>query len=474
MVRRQSHARSGRFEIVRYLPVPGLLLLAHLTGGADGPVEAGGITALLGAMFAWSVWTGRLRLDAPYVSGLRVPLVCLGLLLSLALVSVAPGSGVLASGWIADRAAIDTLSVDPEATWVEIVKLTGLGVVFVLAHRTARRAGRADRSLRVIAWLSTVWAVWALVLYAGADGGAPGPSRLSGTFVSPNVAGCLLAIGWFCWLGLAVPKLARDGPRGPAFGLADAASGLVLAAALLLTASRSAIGLTLVLSLAGAAPTLVDRFRTGRRWTPAQRVVGCASALLGIVILARSSGALFIRMGDLASEAANRRALLETYGAVMDQAPVLGHGLGTVPRISRLLLTPQNDAVLWNVRAVHNLVLQWWIETGVVGLALAAAGLACVIGSVLRPGRDRPARLAMPVACVSAFILLQGMVDYSAQIYSICLTWTFLLGLAYSLRTTPMSSRAASGRGEAPVVRFRRPRQPRQLNATGVNRLDRR
>lgn len=444
MARRHSPARPGWQDVGRYIPVPAVILLAHIIGGASEALEAGVVTALLGAMLAGLLWTGRIRLGRTYLAGVRVPIVCFSLVLILAFLSVMPGGGVLSSSWIADRAGLDTLSVDPEATWAEIVKLTGLAAVFVLAHRAARHRQRAAFTLRLIAWASTLWAVWALILYAGgADGG--GPARLGGTFVSPNVAGCMLAIGWFCWLGASVLGVGRHRDSPPRISLAQAVVGLVLVTALLLTASRSSIVLTVVLSLIVVGPVLLRRAKAARALTWPRLAAGCAAAVLGLGILGQSSAGVIVRIADLAEEVENRREILRTYTGIVDQAPALGHGLGTVPRISRLLLTPGNDAVMWNVRATHNLLLQWWIEMGLVGLTLAALGLASLLW-IVRPRSGDPWPLATPVACVSAFILLQGLVDYSAQIYSICLSWAFLLGLAYSSRITPMSDRTASDR----------------------------
>ncbi|MBB5746348.1 O-antigen ligase [Brevundimonas variabilis] len=415
--------------------MPVLVTGAHLAGGASGQFEATLLTAVIALIGAYGFVRGRVGLTTAYWRDLRGPAVAFAGLLVLAVVSVIPGSDWLASGWIAERAGLNTLSIDPEATWVEIVKLLGLLVIFLLAYRHASTAERMTSTLHRLVWLTVGWALWALILFAMSARSVDGIARLTGTFVSPNVAACVLSLGLLCWMTLIDRQLqSRKGALNAGL-LTSVAAGVILAGTLLLTASRSAI---LIMALLGAiwAGRRVWTWLTHRSVLRGRRLLLTGLVLGGLLVVAYSASAVLLRMGSVGEEVTNRSVIMATYAEAVSANPVFGQGLGTVPRISRLLLTPENDGVMWNVRAVHNLALQWILEAGVVGLLMALIGgvwLVLVTVARLRPDM----RTAMlPLFMVSGFMLLQGMVDYPAQIYSVALVWAFLLGLVYRAATS--------------------------------------
>lgn len=421
-------ARPGRTDYLKVLPVPALLTVAHLAGGAGGMVEAGIVTAVLAILCGLAFAGRRLSPGRAYISGLRIPAIAAGVVILLGVLSVTPGSGRLAGGWIADAAGLSTLSVDPEATWVELIKMMGLATVFIIAQRYAATPARLTATLRLLVWMTVGWAGWALVLYAGLGTSGGAAPRLTGTFVSPNVAACALSLGLLCWMSLLAMKASRS---GLASRLLMIGAGVMLAGALLLTASRSAIVLMAVLSVCLQAPTAWARLKA-RLATAALPNVTTLLGAAGLAVLALSAGVFVVRLGALREEAQNRLDIIGAYTEAALANPLLGQGFGAVPRISRLLLSAENDSFLWNVRAVHNLPLQWIIEAGLIGSVAAAIALVALIAIPVRRLAPRNRRQLAPIILVSAFMLGQGLVDYPAQIYSLALTWAFLLGLTYA------------------------------------------
>lgn len=461
---------AGTFSAAKPMLLgPGLLAIGHLLGGASGPLESTLLTLTIALIGAYGFWRGRLGMNMAYWRDLRAPAVAFVVLLVLGLSSLLPGSDQFASGWISERAGRDTLSIDPEATWIEIVKLAGLGIMFILAYRHASTADELKQTLRGLVWLTVVWAIWALILYAASARSGDGIARLAGTFVSPNVAACVLSIGLLCWMTLVDRTLKSRRTLSRVKLLTASAAGVILSGTLLLTASRSAIVIMAVLATLWVSRR-VWTWVNGESPNKGQRRVVTGVALACLAAGAYSASAFLARLGTVGEELTSRSIIMTTYAGAASESLLLGHGLGTVPRISRLLLTPENDAVMWNVRAAHNLPLQWTIEMGVVGVLIAVVvGGWLLLGSGRRLTRET--RLTMlPLFMVSAFMLLQGMVDYPAQIYSVALTWAFIVGLVYRASTS------WAGKDKAVASRGRRrhkgasPHEAKHDNQTALRR----
>ena len=113
--------------------------------------------------------------------------------------------------------------------------------------------------------------------------------------------------------------------------------------------------------------------------------------------------------------------------------PWQGYGLGTFREALMPAMTREDLWLLWNLGAAHNVLLQWMLETGVVGLALVIAMTAALMVALSPfplkrslPGRGRP----IGILAFSIVLMLHNMVDYSLQIGSVAALWALLLGLA--------------------------------------------
>ena len=150
----------------------------------------------------------------------------------------------------------------------------------------------------------------------------------------------------------------------------------------------------------------------------------------------------------LTSTSSSNRALwwAEASGAAADR-PVEGWGAGSFFLLHRRY---RNDTL--DVLQPHSVPLQWFSETGVVGLglgigaflALIAAG-AVAVRRTLAPGLDRAAGAA---ACAAgAAWLVHGMVDWDWDIPGVTLPALVLLGLVVGAGArTPADASSPAGR----------------------------
>lgn len=128
------------------------------------------------------------------------------------------------------------------------------------------------------------------------------------------------------------------------------------------------------------------------------------------------------------------------------QSPWVGVGFGrTVPGIH---YGTEKDVALARVEVnaythAHNLFLNWWLQTGVIGVAILATALAQLVAAALRrSGYARSAGFAM-LAIIALMLIRDATDDF--LIYGMAtLFWTLLGGLA-GIRNPPASARAVAG-----------------------------
>jgi O-antigen ligase len=408
--------------------VPVILFGGNLMGGASTPISAAVMTVAVSFAAIWSLLGSNVGMTRTYVKRLLWLIAPFVSLIAVALFTVRPESAFLQQVEVYSDLGIQTLSIDPSATWVEIMKFGGLAAAFIAARTAGADRLRLKAAATAMLVLGVIWALWALLLYVG-DLGQAGLHRLAAPFVSPNVAAANLGVTMLCGFAALEGRLHLAKDRA-ATALFLATAGLVLLSCLVLTASRSTIAIMGgmgAIALAGkglSAATGTDRRTFWTLFSAATLCVVMASLYAVTDLLPR-----FARLGP---DAVDRLSIVATYAEAARHSPWFGYGFGSVPRLSRLLLTPENDASFWNIRAVHNLPVQWWVEAGVVGATLALTTLIAIFGLSLRNlSGTRLQRLA-PLLLVSVLFLAQGMVDYAAQIYSMSLTWAFVLGLVFS------------------------------------------
>ena len=441
---------AGAPPLSRLIPaaavLPVLLTAGHLIGGGSGAGAAAILTAATAVTLLSLSLLERRPYSAIYLSGLVWLGPPVALLAVWLLAGLVPGSHVVAQGSLARLVGAHTLAIDPQAAWLECLKLGGLATTVLAAERLAASARRLRKTLRILIGCGVVWTLWSMLLLA-VDAGSSGAGRLSGAFVSPNVAGALIVISLLLLVGDNPP---RDDPSAGAQSwprrLRPALLGVILLTGLVLTASRACTLLGLV--LAGSLwlwPRRRSLLSAEGGATPLKFICGLALALLvGVGLLAGAS--LLSRLSRTANDAQDRWAILEVFAKAAEQAPLTGYGLGSVSALSRMLISKDNYSYFFNIRAAHNWVMQWWVEGGLIGLALVLVLLAITAFRVCRGlgPRGREA-LGGPLAAL-VFLLVHGLVDYELQIYSITLTAALLSGLCL----------AGAGHSDRYWARFRR------------------
>jgi O-antigen ligase len=268
----------------------------------------------------------------------------------------------------------------------------------------------------------------------------PANPRLRGTFINPNHLALYLEMGLavaFAW-GWWAARRARDEPQIERRLLLFAGPALVwltLFVGLALTGSRGGllgalVGVTAQGILAGGARSGGSR----RRWRTALLGLGAAAAGLLIVALAiglreGTLGRVFTAQGDVGVG-----GRLAEYAAVLRlwrRFPLTGTGLGSFSAAFPLVQPALLEGTWWHA---HSDVLELLATTGVLGVLLAAVGVAALVRRLLTVLRghgrseDRAAALALLGIC--AALALHELLDFGLTMPANALTLAVLAGAA--------------------------------------------
>jgi len=364
--------------------------------------------------------------------GFAWPLLALfGAVLAAALLTLhLPASPSSASIW-ALTGAPGVLSVNRSATWLEMVKLGGLACIFTLG---CVHGARGERARTTIEWIILLGGVYAAVSIAFFLAGHQVRGRLSGGFLSANSGATvfgMLAVITTAFFLRQLRRTARLDQKDRLRKLATPAGSLFFVAiCLVLTASRmglAATGVSIVLLLAW---DLASQRKI--RLTVRSRDLVLAAAALAII--AAASLPMWTRVDELDSDATIRGQIFSTHWRAFLASPVFGHGLGSFNDINGRALTADNYAVLWSIRAAHNVYIQWLEEAGVAGaLPMFALVAAITLISAFHVAKMRSGQtLARGLVTSSVVVLLHGATDYALQVPSIAASWAFLLGLQFA------------------------------------------
>lgn len=245
-----------------------------------------------------------------------------------------------------------------------------------------------------------------------------------GAYLALGALGLPLALGLS--LQLLAPRGSRQGMRAR---LRESGRTGLLAMMLLLTLAGAALVGTLAgpllaapFALGLALAGLPGAWTSGLRWTSVGLTVAALGALGGGVLIGDSAGgardggpralADLARLQDVAREAAR----------IARDFPILGSGLGTYP-----VLAPYYKTTDASFNTARSSLLQWWVESGLVGVALlGVAGLWCLgklPGATRRVGsadRTLAFMLIGTAVCFGAFSLLHWTVELAAVGLAAC------------------------------------------------------
>jgi O-antigen ligase len=214
--------------------------------------------------------------------------------------------------------------------------------------------------------------------------------------------------------------------------LASLAVLVILVATQAMTRSRAGLGLTVAALVGATAIALLDR-RNASGMTPAKLLLATAAA----AIIYATQFALYRILDRFAADPLTDSRL--TTARLTSEAAQLylpfGSGMGTFVPVYGMHERAADAVMDTYVNRAHNDLLELWLETGVVGLALAAAALLWLAGRSLRlwrreaPGMNIDASLARAATTVIALIGAHSLVDYPLRTGAIMAIVAFSCGL---------------------------------------------
>lgn len=290
------------------------------------------------------------------------------------------------------------------------------------------------RELQRLAWLFVALASFSLVL-GYLQLGAPQDSplnpfpqwspALNGLYANPNHQATSIALALvivLAWLLQGDPA-ERDG-RWWASRIAVGGLGLFLLVGLPLTGSRGAM----LAAVAGLLLVPVANGWLGRRWRRHRRLAMVASvggALVAALLLLAAHGWLKVDRED-----ESRSAVFAATAQMARDASPGGIGTGAfVPWFEAHAPDALVQGEFFN--HAHSEYPQWWLESGVAGLAWIAALAVLVAWSRPRPGRGRRPDWLHVGAWVGVLVVLaHSAVDYPLRTPALMTATALLAGIA--------------------------------------------
>jgi len=406
--------------------------------GSDRAELALIMDALWGVVILVALWHRPVRFNLfqvrtlQLIGGLFAALIA-WIALSLTPLSPAPPGNVW--NWVGTRAG----TLDTAATLVELTKLIGLAAAFSAGLLLADTDRRAELTLRSLCVAGALFALFSLLQHIIAPTRVLGAAkalfadRLTGTFLSANVAAGFF--GGLALLNLATldagPQVHATRMEGDVRFILRYGALILIFACLVLTASRmgalavmAGLGVSLCLSLWKERDAAISL----RSQSTARLVV------FGVFVLLAFAGQLLIsRFGDMDGGLSGRSVLFAEHLRAFLASPLTGYGLGSFTAVNDQLVTPENFYALWNIRAAHNVYLQWLEETGLIGALLIFSVIAVIHWEIFQGVRLRQSLgwLMRGVLGCSAVLLVQGLGDFTLQTPAIALMWALVLGLGY-------------------------------------------
>lgn len=346
-----------------------------------------------------------------------------------------------------------SITVDRSSVVLNILRLVGLACLFI----ACQIIGASEARRRALVWFLLLalgaFAAWAIVDHVGWRA----KTRLTATLLSPNSAATLMGVGVVFATMFFSQAIQRAGGslRLDKLGL-DASLSLGLAAvfatALALTASRGGIFATVI----GLAVLLTWQVIAQGRKVRAVAIIGGAAALLVVIGVAmRSADLTAARLETLQGDASVRQEIFNAHWEAFKASPWFGFGLGSFPVVNQLIQTTENLGILFDVRATHNLYLQWLEEGGIVGGLFMAAWLLVALWragvEAIKPGMA--GALARATIAATLTVLLHGVSDFAVQVPALQALFAVGLG-AMTATAAPSRRRGAKAPTPWPTIAF--------------------
>lgn len=423
------------------------LVLALLLGGvaAQGGWHDAALAALALPLLAWGAWRLQAsgRAVAPPLLALVLATLALPLLQllpwatwpvvgpSIQALHAAFGVAPLAEAGVSAHRA---WTLHPEGTWWSLLAmLPPLAVLVAVASLD----GRSRRVLMGVA-LGAVTLQAVIAILQTPEGGAVLPAlqgpghgeQARGTFANRNHLGLLMVLGAGIGLSLLWQQVSRavaegwTGRDGVVVGLRLAAVLLCLVA-LLLSQSRAAVGIGLLLG----AMAIIALWRQPRRQAGGKRLL---AVIAGLVLVAVNLGAYGV-MQRFANDPldAERAEMARQTAALAREAMPWGTGLGSFPGVYAQR-EPELGLDMLMSNHAHNDWLEWPLETGIAGVVLALAWFG-LFAWCLRRARPWPPGVAVAALLLLA-PLLHSVVDYPLRTFAVATLAALLAGTLLGAR----------------------------------------
>jgi O-antigen ligase len=421
-----------RVDLLTYWSLLALLAVVALTGGSARATSLGQVVVLSAATLAATAWIAlvpsagdrRLRWGFAFL-GLCAALICLQLVpLPPSWWRSLPGR----EAYVAAAAAAGVegvwrpLSLAPDLSWSALFALLVPAALLVgLARMSTRR--RVDLLLPLAALIFASGVLGLAQVSGGPDsplrwyGGNPDPSAV-GFLANRNHQALLLACALPILAALAsLPSTRPNRQRAMRWGALGVGAFIVLM--LPSTGSRAGLvvgGVSILLAVAIAAPSLIERLRSMRRRRRRRVLAGGAGALIAFVaiLLFLGQNVAFTRLATLDPMSDQRVRAFPTVSQMTRTFFPWGSGVGTFEPVFRHF-EPFGLLKLTYFNQAHNDIVQLVLEGGVFAAALLAAFLLWWAVASVRAWRapaSGPALAARAGSAVVLLCLIASIVDY--------------------------------------------------------------
>jgi len=336
---------------------------------------------------------------------------------------------------------------DPSAAWLEAIKLGGVFCAFALGLRCSLTDDRARRLFDTLLYTGGAWAAASIIMFILDPDGIYGfqkfgAGRLTGAFSSPNSAGTLFGALGVMALGRVISRVLARREVQILERIDPVMVGVCITslAALMLTVSRGAFFATAVCA-AGLCVLLLR----GRLSLPRLAAVGIGAAVGLAVIFAIPLAGVIGRLDRIDGDALVRATILKSHFDFAMQQPWFGSGLGSFNTVNSHIVTAQNYPELAVIRAMHNVYLQWFEETGAAGLAALAWLNLAVLLPMISGARRRSQMGGRIWAILAGYLvfLLHGFTDYAFQEPALAMFVALLLGGGFAMATNTAAGHGA-------------------------------
>jgi O-antigen ligase len=390
---------------------------------------------------------------------LLAPAILLEVVFALGLFSLLPLGPPLAHPlWAYAQAAgakaPATISLQPFATRLELVKLAGFVALFLSAAAVgARREGSEamGRYLTIAGILYCLWAAVAFVVDPHTVFGTARPfgDRLSGSFFSANSAATLFASLTILGLTGVLAPLMR--PRKPderlkaeAFLKAWPEGLLALTALSCLLMSGSRGGL-LALCAAGLVVLAATVWMNSAKRSLIGGLVSvlCVALTFGVAVFLLGGQHTAARFDGANPLTEDRLTIFAAYWPTIVASPWLGYGLGAFPSVNAISMTGGSALILSSLGAAHDVYLQWLLQEGFPGALAMFGSVGLILIATAKGVSRRQSQRWLGVAClgIAAVFAVHGLVDFALEEPSLAAFFSAMLGLGFGLAERPAGSR---------------------------------